>query len=116
MATRCHLKLCPGCNRHVEPDEGICPFCDERFDCGDCHPQTKISWARLGTALTSFAGMTAIVACGIGAPQPVYGAPVDDYPDADAVSTDASDNTDDAADDSSDAKNDDADEGASDTK
>ena len=76
------MNKCPGCDRFIEPDEANCPFCDHHFgEAGSCQCAGRSNWVTLGTALASFVGMSAVVACGITAPQPAYGVPTPSCPD-----------------------------------
>lgn len=76
------MKRCPGCDRHVEPDEESCPFCEQQLECvGNCEETGAIQWSSLGRALKKYAGVTAVVAAGCMTAQPAYGAPAPNCPD-----------------------------------
>ena len=55
------LVLCPGCDRHVKPDETVCPFCQAALipqqDTGVCvGPCSGHRFPRLGRAAVAAAG------------------------------------------------------------
>jgi len=72
------LVLCPGCDRHVKPDETVCPFCQVALvpqqDGGVCvGPCSGHRFPRLGRAALAAAGAALLCTSCLGATSASYG-------------------------------------------
>jgi len=94
------LALCPGCARHVKPDETVCPFCQgalvpqaASLPCqGPCSGHRS---PRLGRAALMAAGAALLCAACGRSTTAAYGIAI--VPDAGAQTVDAGPDADDAA-------------------
>jgi hypothetical protein len=91
------LALCPGCARHVNPDETVCPFCQATLI---SHPIANVCQGpcsghrspRLGRAALMAAGAALLCAAGGRSTTAAYGVAI--FPDSGGQTVDAGGQTD----------------------